>query len=118
MVLDERMLAEACGTEWVDAQTSPAEWPQGALPLKLVRSYASYTYRAGWNAPWGFPKDVAVTTLAGSVFVFRTPATYARDWVQKLAGVELQGVGLRLAEGFGRVCICDEFHLIRRENPV
>jgi CRISPR-associated protein Csx10 len=39
-------------------------------------------------------------------------------WYDKLAELTLWGVGDRTSEGFGQIKICDEFHLIFRENAV
>ncbi|MCI0486725.1 MAG: CRISPR-associated RAMP protein Csx10 [Blastocatellia bacterium] len=79
--------------------------------VEIVRSYASYTYRSGWNAAHGLPKDVDVATTAGSVFVYRTPRENLNEWTEKLAELERRGIGARRLEGFGQVKVCDEFHL-------
>lgn len=99
MVLDEEMLREAARVQ--DAS------------LKLIRSYATYGYRGGWQSAWGLPKEVEVTARMGSCYVFWTQDIGL--WEPALAQLEITGVGERRAEGFGRVRVCDEFHLILRE---
>jgi CRISPR-associated protein Csx10 len=95
MVFDEGALRAATGME-----------------AKLVRSFAFYDYRGGWNTAWGLPKDTEVVTKMGSVYLF---------WAQgldyaALAKLEREGIGEACAAGFGRVRICDEFHTIFREE--
>ncbi|MEW6212953.1 MAG: CRISPR-associated RAMP protein Csx10, partial [Acidobacteriota bacterium] len=80
-------------------------------PVEMARSYASYTYRSGWNAAHGLPKDVDVATTAGNVFVYRTPSEKLSMWIERLTELERRGVGERRLEGFGQVKVCDEFHL-------
>ena len=99
MVLNEEMLQEAAGVR--DAS------------LKLIRSYATYGYRGGWQSAWGLPKEVEVTARMGSCYVFWTQDIGL--WEPALARLEITGIGERRAEGFGRVRVCDEFHLILKE---
>ena len=99
MVLTAEMLKEATGV----ADDS----------LELRRSYATYGYRGGWQSAWGLPKDVEVTAVMGSCYVFWTADI--DKWEQALVDLEARGVGERRAEGFGQVRVCDEAHLILRE---
>lgn len=101
MVLTTEMLKEATGI----ADDS----------LVLVRSYAGYGYRGGWNAVWELPKVTEVIASMGSVYVYWTADI--DKWLPALAKLEVHGLGGRRAEGFGRMQVCDEFHLIRREEP-
>jgi CRISPR-associated protein Csx10 len=87
-------------------------------PLELVRSYASYGYRGGWNAAKGSLKDIDVVSSPGSTFVYRTPASSAADWTAALGDIERRGIGRRREEGFGHVSVCDEFHLAFRGNAL
>lgn len=82
--------------------------------LQLHAAYSSYDYRSGWNAAWGLMKDVELVTNKGSVYLFST--TNFNAWLEALAELELKGVGDRTCEGFGQVRVCDEFHLIFREE--
>ncbi|BAY83092.1 Csx10 family CRISPR-associated RAMP protein [Calothrix parasitica NIES-267] len=84
--------------------------------LKLEATYSSYDYRSGWNSAWGLMKDVELVTNKGAVYLFST--THLESWYEKLAKLELDGVGERTCEGFGQVEICDDFHLILREDRV
>jgi CRISPR-associated protein Csx10 len=83
--------------------------------LKLEAAYSSYDYRSGWNAAWGLMKDVELVTNKGGVYLFST--TEPDKWFEKLGDLEERGVGDRTCEGFGQIQICNEFHLVFRENP-
>jgi len=85
-------------------------------PLKLEATYSSYDYRSGWNAAWGLMKDVELVTNKGAVYLFST--TQPNEWYEALSKLELTGVGDRTCEGFGQVQICNDFHLVFRENAV
>ena len=80
--------------------------------VELVRSFAHYDYVSGWNAAWGLPKETALVTQMGSVFVFHTPDIDA--WMPVLKRLEEQGIGARREEGFGQLVICAPFHLRTR----
>nr|RNJ64961.1 MAG: CRISPR-associated RAMP protein Csx10 [Leptolyngbya sp. IPPAS B-1204] len=84
--------------------------------LELHSVYSSYDYRSGWNAAWGLQRDVELVTKMGGVYLFSTQQPTI--WYEKLADLELRGVGDRISEGFGQVRICDEFHQIVREYAV
>lgn len=86
------------------------------VSLKLEAAYSSYDYRSGWNAAWGLMKDVELVTNKGAVYLFST--TKPNDWYEALAELELKGVGDRSCEGFGQVQVCNNFHLIFRDNAV
>lgn len=84
--------------------------------LKLEAAYSSYDYLSGWNAAWGLMKDVELITNKGSVYLFST--TQREIWDNVLEELEVRGVGDRTCEGFGQIQICNQFHLIFRENAV
>ena len=85
------------------------------LKASLVRSYAAYDYRGGWNTAWGLPKDTEVVARMGSVYLFWVPE---EDWDDDaLSRLEAEGIGEGCAAGFGQVRICDGFHTILREEP-
>ncbi|WP_448572253.1 type III-D CRISPR-associated RAMP protein Csx10 [Trichothermofontia sp.] len=84
--------------------------------LHLEVAYSSYDYRGGWNAAWGLMKDIELITNKGGTYLYST--TNPEMWFSALEHLELLGVGERTSEGFGQVRICDEFHLILRENAV
>lgn len=104
MVISELMLHQFAGIETNDSS------------LTLHTSYSGYDYRSGWNAAWGLQKDVELMTKMGGVFLFSTKQPDL--WYEKLAALELWGVGDRTSEGLGQIQICDEFHLIFREGAV
>lgn len=84
--------------------------------LKLHTAYSSYDYLSGWNSAWGLMKDVELITNKGGVYLFST--TQPDIWIEKLEDLETRGVGDRTCEGFGQIRVCDEFHLIIREEAV
>ncbi|MEG3898249.1 MULTISPECIES: type III-D CRISPR-associated RAMP protein Csx10 [unclassified Microcoleus] len=84
--------------------------------LKLEAAYSSYDYLSGWNAAWGLMKDVELITNKGSVYLFST--NQREIWDNVLGDLEVRGVGDRTCEGFGQIQICNQFHLVFRENAV
>ena len=84
--------------------------------LELHVAYSSYDYRSGWNAAWGLMKDVELITNKGAVYLFSTTAI--DKWNPALQALEFRGVGERIGEGFGQVQVCNEFHLVFREEAV
>jgi CRISPR-associated protein Csx10 len=87
--------------------------------LELHAAYSSYDYRSGWNSAWGLMKDVELVTSKGSVYLFSISSTNKIDlWYKALFNLVLSGIGERTSEGFGRVEICNEFHLVFREDAV
>jgi CRISPR-associated protein Csx10 len=79
--------------------------------LRLLRSFAQSDIAGGWNVVWPGPKPTEVSTQRGAVFVFQAPHGLTDDDHQRLADLQLDGIGERRAEGYGQVRICDEFHL-------
>lgn len=84
--------------------------------LHLEAAYSSYEYLSGWNAAWGLMKDVELITKKGSVYLFST--TQLGLWIERLGELEMRGLGDRTCEGFGQVQVCNEFHLVFREEAV
>ncbi len=82
--------------------------------LKLHAAYSSYDYLSGWNSAWGLMKDVELIANKGGVYLFST--NQAKLWMEKLGDLEVRGVGDRTSEGFGQIQVCNEFHLIVREE--
>jgi CRISPR-associated protein Csx10 len=77
--------------------------------IELVRAFSLPRFVSGWSEAWKLPKDVSLATKAGSVFVFKTP-DFDR-LIEPLEALEEYGLGERTKEGYGRVLICDPFHL-------
>jgi CRISPR-associated protein Csx10 len=86
--------------------------------LELHATYSSHDYRSGWNSALGLMKDVELITNKGTVYLFSVPIDQLDDWVPKLEQLEVTGVGDRTSEGFGQVQVCNEFHLVFREEAV
>jgi CRISPR-associated protein Csx10 len=90
--------------------------------LKLHVVYSSYDYRSGWNAAWGLMKDVELVTNRGGVYLFSVEVIEKGDrfaeWLEALQLLEIAGVGDRTSEGFGQVQVCNDFHLVLREESV
>jgi len=68
----------------------------------------------GWNAMTRLPKEDAVAIEKGSVFVFSV-ADNIDNFIDRLFELELYGIGKRKGEGFGKLIVCDPFHL--QEGP-
>lgn len=77
--------------------------------LKLLYHTASVRRVTGWQELWGLPRvnDYAIDT--GSVFLFSC-SSLSEDDQRALYTLDEQGAGKRRAEGFGRICISDQFH--------
>ena len=103
-VISEKMLRQFAGIE------------DKADSLHLEAAYSSYDFLSGWNAGWGLMKDVELITNKGGVYLFST--TRPDIWIDKLGDLEEKGVGDRTCEGFGQIQICNQFHLVFRENRV
>jgi CRISPR-associated protein Csx10 len=84
----------------------------------LHRACSSYDYRSGWNAAWGLPKDTELVTNMGSVMMYSVKTERLAACYEGLAKLEQVGIGSRCSEGYGQVKVCDEFHLIMREESV
>lgn len=84
--------------------------------LQLHTAYSSYDYRSGWNTAWGLMKDVELVTNKGAVYLFSTTKERQDEWTKALAELGMKGVGERTSEGFGQIQVCNEFHLIFRED--
>jgi len=103
-VISEKMLHQFAGVKDKDES------------LRLEAAYSSYEYLSGWNAAWGLMKDVELITQKGSVYLFST--TQPGPWIQRLGELEMRGLGDRTCEGFGQIQICNQFHLVFREERV
>jgi len=65
----------------------------------------------GWNQLWGTPRTNEYAIETGSVFLFAYSESLDNALAEALFDLEEQGIGRRRAEGFGRVCVSDPFHL-------
>lgn len=71
-------------------------WLGGDQPYAFMNG----GYIGGFNRKWGLPLPQAKAVSMGAVFVFAPPANIT---IAQLRQVEARGIGLRRAEGFGRV---------------
>jgi CRISPR-associated protein Csx10 len=64
----------------------------------------------GWNGTWNTPRVQEYAIDTGSVFLFSSQNA-EQGLLDALFRLEQEGIGLRRAEGFGRICISDTFHM-------
>src|SRR5262249_13977871 len=103
--IDEKTLYELVMDLPVDNINLPAD------NIELIYQNASTRRITGWNELWGTPRVNEFAIDTGSVFLFAFKAEASNDLYQALFRLEEVGIGQRRAEGFGRVCISDPFHL-------
>lgn len=84
----------------------------GPTMPELTRIYHAASTRSvtGWQELWGTPRTRERAIESGSVFLFACPSPPDQNLLKALFTLEEQGIGRRRAEGFGRVCISDQFH--------
>lgn len=78
--------------------------------LEHVYQNARLRRIAGWQELWGMPRTNEYAIEAGSVFLFACSSKPDNALYRALFALEEQGIGNRLSEGFGRVCVSDQFH--------
>jgi CRISPR-associated protein Csx10 len=81
---------------------------------QLVLGIAESRVVQGWNAMTRLPKEDALAIEKGSVFVFRVD-NHDDNISDRLFELEIYGIGKRRVEGFGKLTVCDTFHL--QEGP-
>ena len=63
-----------------------------------------------------------LVTNRGGVYLFSVEVNENGDrfaeWLEALRLLETSGVGDRTSEGFGQVQVCNDFHLVLREESV
>lgn len=83
--------------------------------LRQIHQVASIERVTGWNELWGTPRTQECAMATGSVFLFvaigKASEERPDELLEKLFDLEEQGIGERRAEGFGRICFSDPFHL-------
>jgi CRISPR-associated protein Csx10 len=112
-VISSAMLCQFISDEFLqlyDAETEKDNF------IQLHVAYSSYDYRSGWNSAWGLMKDVDLVTNKGAVYLFSTAKDRENDWIKALSELEMKGVGDRTCEGFGQIQVCNDFHLVFREE--
>lgn len=95
-MIDREALTAMCGHE---------------LPgLRLVYQAASVRRITGWQELWGMPRTNEYAIEMGSVFLFACSSPLNSADYRALFDLEENGAGRRRAEGFGRLCVSDQFH--------
>jgi CRISPR-associated protein Csx10 len=79
--------------------------------VELITKIAKMTRIRGWNYAYGLPKDDEWGIEKGSVFLYKYNYDNLSQMVKFLNELEKNGIGIRKEEGFGRLKICDEFHV-------
>lgn len=78
--------------------------------VEFISAFNSTREILGWNAAWGLPKEKELAIEKGSTFFFKCDADQ-KNLLETLEQIEIEGIGLRREEGFGRVYVCDPFHI-------
>lgn len=79
--------------------------------LRPVYANAGKRLVQTWNVTSGYPKPDDVAITMGSVFLFEVTEGTAEELAAPLLILQEHGIGKRRIEGFGRVTVCDPFHL-------
>jgi CRISPR-associated protein Csx10 len=79
--------------------------------LRQIHQVASVERVTGWSELWGTPRTQECAIATGSVFLFASTEKASDTLLEKLFKLENEGIGERRAEGFGRICFSDPFHL-------
>lgn len=82
-----------------------------AATFQLIYQNAETRRVSGWNDLWGTPRMNEYAIESGSVFLFASSSEQSEVLTRALFTLEEEGAGRRRAEGFGRVCVSDPFHL-------
>jgi CRISPR-associated Csx10 family RAMP protein len=96
----------------VDAFLRPSQeimpdFPDLVMDTRMIRQH---TVR-GWQASWQLPKPEDVAIGMGGVCLFRYTGNDIQGLNTYLTQLMIQGIGLRRSEGFGRIHVCDPFHI-------
>lgn len=102
-------LLRYCGT--ISGKTLAEEVDLPESTFDLIYQAASIQCVRGWNELWGTPRTNEYAIDTGSVFLFASSINLDDQLLRALFKLEENGIGRRRAEGFGRVCVSDPFHL-------
>lgn len=109
LFLSDAILPDTSGqiaTSLTDATLAQALGiPDAGLTIVREQSYIGSTIHGGYNAAARLPLPQQPAIAAGSVVAFRLTTPLAAP---DLARLHQQGIGLRRAEGFGRVVLVEE----------
>jgi CRISPR-associated protein Csx10 len=79
--------------------------------LRQIHQVASLERVTGWSELWGTPRTQEYAIATGSVFLFASTEKASDALLETFFKLEDEGIGERRAEGFGRICFSDPFHL-------
>ncbi len=65
----------------------------------------------GWQSSWGLPKPEDTAVSMGGVYLFRYEGDEKAGLRKFLRNLQIKGLGLRCAEGFGSMTVCDSIHI-------
>jgi len=84
------------------------------LAVNRVAAFKRLTLIGSFNRAWGLPTEQVPALAGGSVFVYQVTQPIA---AAELRALELNGLGERRAEGFGRVRVGDPYPVQWTELP-
>lgn len=102
------------GDEYLRGLTSlSSTYLSKVLEVKLVpvKTFSSYHIVSGWHSGAHLPKEDDIAITKGSTFLFRYNGDDRKKLIKGLKTLEEEGIGLRRNEGFGRIVVCDPYHL-------
>lgn len=102
LVLDTTTLAPTTDPDVLARQVAEA---LGLATTGAARAYTTARRHETWSATWGLPRPSLVGMRAGSVIEFESTITDPEDFARRASTLEAQGIGVRRAEGFGRMLI-------------
>jgi CRISPR-associated protein Csx10 len=94
-----------------------AELGINADTLKLKNAFSRFITLDGFSGVHGLPLESEIAIEKGSAFLFEIVGIEEIDEIKEsLQRVEEGGIGFRRNEGFGRLIVCDGYHLRKREG--
>ncbi len=85
----------------------------GGGTLRCITAVAQHERVRGWNAAHGLPRQDEWAVIRGAVYayIYQGDTQGRAELFARLRALEQSGLGARRNEGFGRVVVCDEFHV-------
>ncbi|TWG30825.1 RAMP superfamily CRISPR-associated protein [Geobacillus sp. C56-T2] len=84
--------------------------------VKLVYRHVELRRVYGWNQKWNVALDEQIAVKAGSSYLYIVSGRESEDfWIEQLERLEQSRIGKRIHEGFGRLRVCDSFHVCTEE---
>lgn len=94
----------------VDKYLRYTNFPEELMISDLVYNSAGPVNIKGWNSLWQLPKESETGIKKGSSYMFGTNSDKWEETKLLLEKLELNSLGLRKNEGFGKLIISDDFH--------